>query len=453
MSDKNPVIKTLQNIDLAKIFNDDIVETLSRKREESLPFFRIRQDAWNTFSVMPLPHRKMEEWRRTDISNIPFDQFEVGTLNVVRCQNPPSPPKDIYQNSILVYSCDGNLQKTAGAEELASQGVIIATWQEAMKKHEDLISEILQNPLVRWENGIFEALNGAFLNMGMVIYVPKNVRIEKPIQNWMYFTEQKRAYFPKVTIIAEQGAEVTYVENINAPLMHNPLFINGVTEIVIKENAKVNFTRIQNLEDNAYYIDNGRAKIWRDGYLYHFQANMGAGLTKTKFESKLVGENANAKLDGIAFANQKQHVDQSTMQVHAAPYSYSDLNYHSVVTDQAHSVYKGMIRAEENAQKIDAYQNNKNLVLSDTSKADSIPGLEILTDDLSCSHGATVGQIDPEQLYYLLSRGLKEEDAKQLIVTGFLDKIVQNLPNEDMRELVSDIIEGKILNELRSHHD
>ncbi|MCK5075016.1 MAG: Fe-S cluster assembly protein SufD, partial [Calditrichia bacterium] len=400
-----------------------------------------------------LPNKKMEEWRRTDVKKIPFNQFEVGTINPVRCQNPPSPPEEMCKNSILIYSCDGVLQKLEGLEDLKKQGVIISTWEEAVKKHEDLASEILQNPLVRWENGVFEAMNGAFLNMGIVIYVPKNVRLTRPIQNWLYFTEPRRAYFPKVTIIAEAGAELTYVENINAPLMHNPLFINGVTEIIVKENASVNFARIQNLEDNAFYIDNGRAKIWDEGQLYHFQANMGAGLVKTKFESKLVGQNAHAKLDGISFASQNQHVDQNTMQIHEAPYSYSNLNYHNVVTDEAHTVYRGMIRVEENAHKIDAYQKNKNLVLSDNAKADSIPGLEILTDDLSCSHGSTVGQIDQEQLYYLLSRGIKEEDAKQLIVAGFLDNIVQNLPDENMKLLISDIIEGKILKELRSHNE
>jgi len=453
MSSKAQQVKTLTPVQLSEIFTSDLVEQLSQSREESSPFQRIRQDAWNTFDIMPLPSKKLEEWRRTDISKVPFDEFEVGTLNPVRCQNPPSPPEDISKDSILIYSCDGNLQKLSGAEELKKQGVIISTWQDALKSHEDLASEILQNPLVRWENGIFEAMNGAFLNMGIVIYIPRNVRLTRPVQNWLYFTEPRRAYFPKITIIAESGAELTYVENINAPLMHNPLLINGVTEIIVKENASVNFARIQNLEDNAYYIDNGRSKIWDDGQLYHFQANMGAGLTKTKFESTLVGKNSYAKLDGICFASQNQHVDQNTMQVHEAPYSYSNLSYNNVVTDKAHSVYRGMIRADENAQKIDAYQNNKNLVLSDTAKADSIPGLEILTDDLSCSHGATVGQIDPEQMYYLLSRGITKEDAKQLIVSGFLENIVQNLPDEDMKLLVSDIIEGKILNELRSHHE
>ncbi|MCK5076016.1 MAG: Fe-S cluster assembly protein SufD, partial [Calditrichia bacterium] len=348
----------------------------------------------------------------------------------------------------LIYSCDGILQKTEGLKELQKQGVIIADWEEAVKNHSDLSAEILQNPLVRWENGIFEAMNGAFLNMGILIYVPKNVQLPKPIQNWMYFTEPQRAYFPKITIIAEPGAELTYVENINAPLMHNPLFINGVTEIIVKENAGVNFARIQNLEDNAYYIDNGRAKVWDNGRFYHFQSNMGAGWAKTRFETKLVGQNADAKLDGICFASQNQHVHQTTMQIHEAPNSFSNLKYNTVVTDNAHTVYRGMIRAEENAQKIDAYQHNKNLILSDNAKADSIPGLEILTDDLSCSHGSTVGQIDQEQLYYLISRGIKEEDAKQLIVAGFLENIVQSLPDNNMKLLISDIIEGKILKEL-----
>ncbi len=445
----NSIIKAVPQIGIEEVFDEKAVEELVKFRNEDVLLKHVRRDAWNLFNIIPSPNTKMEEWRRSSIKDIPFEEFTVGTIEPVKCPNPPLPPKDVTKNSIVIYSCDGVLLRTEGLEKIRESGVVITTWQQAVREHSDLAFEILQNPLVRWENGKFEALNGALMNTGLLIYVPRNVQIPRTIQNWMYFTEPGRAYFPKVTVIAEAGAELTYVENINAPMMYKPMFINGVTEIIAKENSRVNFYRIQNLEDNAYYIDNGRAKLWNDARLHHLQANMGAGWAKTKFETKLVGENSEAKLDGIYFASQNQHLDQKTMQYHEAPFTYSNLDYHGVVTDNAHTIYQGMIRAEEIAVKTDAYQKNKNLILSDNARADSIPGLEILTNDLSCSHGATVGKIDRKQLYYLMSRGLSENDAKQLIVSGFLGEVVNRIADEEMIQLVSDIINGKILKELK----
>ncbi|GAB4170042.1 MAG: Fe-S cluster assembly protein SufD [Calditrichia bacterium] len=438
---------------LDNILNETILEKLGARFKESSVFKQIREDAFQLYQLQPLPHNKMEEWRRTDLNKVPFDQLEIAIPEESCSRNVPKPPSELFEDDILVYSCDGTTISVHIPEEIKKMGVIVAPWEEAIAHNENFVAEILQNPLQRWEYGKFISMNAAFINMGILVYVPKGVQLTKNIHNWIYFSDPNKAFFPRVTIIAEESSQISYFEYLNAPLMQQPVFINGVTEIIVKSNARVNFARIQNLEDNAYYIENGRAKVWRDGHLYHFEANMGAGWGKTSFETKLTGENAQTILDGIYFANQKQHLDQKTMQYHDSPYTYSNLNYHGVVADKAHTIYQGMIRAEKDANKVDAYQSNKNLVLSEAARADSIPGLEILANDLSCSHGATVGQIDPEQLFYLLSRGVPEEDARHLIVSGFLREVVMRIPSEKMQRIIEDIIDGKILKEIKETHE
>jgi Fe-S cluster assembly protein SufD len=438
---------------IEELFNEEVLNKISTNFKENPIFQQIRKDAYQLFLLQPVPHPRMEEWRRTDVKKIPFDAIRIA-LPPEECKaSVPTPPKEIVENHVFIHSCDGTMRTIQNADDLREKGVIIETWKTAMQKYPDLTAEILQNPLMRWEYGKFISMNAVFFNTGILIYVPKGVRVEKAIQNWTYFSEPNLAYFPRVTIILEEDTELSYFEYLNAPLMDAPIFINGVTELIVKDNARLNFSRVQNLEDNAFFIENGRAKIWRDGHLYHFEANLGAGWVKTKFESKLTGPNAEAELDGIYFANQKQHLDQKTMQYHDAPYTYSNLNYHGVVAGHAHTIYQGMIRAEKEAMKVDAYQSNKNLVLAETARADSIPGLEILANDLRCSHGATVGQIDEEQLYYLMSRGVPEPEAKHLIVAGFLHDVVKNIPSEGMQTIIQDIIDGKILKEIIENYE
>lgn len=442
----------LQN-KLNHLYNEQKLQSLTELFNENPTFKQIRLDALELFKLQPVPNTKMEEWRRTDIKKVPFEELDIAIPPKECTTHIPKPPEEIVNGNIFIHSCDGTLISVNNKEDEEKDGIIIAPWKIAIQKYPDLTAEILQNPLMRWEFGKFVSMNAAFFNMGILVYVPEGKKLTKSIQNWVYFSQPNKSYFPRVTIILEKNAELSYYEYLNAPLMEEPIFVNGVTEIIVKENARLHFARIQNLEDNASYIENGRAKVWRDGHLYHFEANMGAGWAKTKFESKLVEPNAEALLDGIYFANQKQHLDQKTMQYHDAPYTYSNLNYHGVVADHAHTIYQGMIRAEKEAMKIDAYQSNKNLVLADTARADSIPGLEILANDLRCSHGATVGQIDKEQLFYLMSRGILEEDAKHLIVSGFLNDVIKRIPSEKMQQILQNIIDGKILKEIKSKNE
>lgn len=444
--------KTENTLSLAieEYFSRQVLEELSESFGEDALTRQIRLDAYQIFSLQPLPHGKMEEWRRTDIRKIPFEQLKIALKEKDCPSNVPHPPADLKKNYPFIHSCDGVVIDVHNVESLKEKGVIVSTWHDIIRENPDLAYEILQNPLERWEYGKFVSMNAAFFNTGLLIIIPRGVRLEKPIHHWAYFAQPNKAYFPRVTIIVEEGAEFTFFENLHAPLMNEPVFINGVTELIVKENARLNFSRIQNLEDNGFYLENGIGKVWRDGRLYHFEANLGAGWAKTKFECKLAGTNAEAILDGVYFANQKQHLDQKTMQYHLSPHTRSDLNYHGVVTDRAHTIYQGMIRAEKEAMHIDAYQSNKNLVLSDDARADSIPGLEILANDLRCTHGATIGKVDPEQIFYLQSRGLDLNDARQLIVAGFLEEVVVRIPSEEMRTIAMDIINGKIMKEITS---
>jgi Fe-S cluster assembly protein SufD len=221
-------------------------------------------------------------------------------------------------------------------------------------------------------------------------------------------------------------------------------FFSGGTEVFVGEDAKLVYGHLQDWGRNVFHYSNQRARVERGGELQWIQTFLGGRMTKTNSYFRMAGAGARAYVHGFMFGDQRQHFDLHTLQQHLAEQTTSDLYIKGALKDRARSVYQGMIQVARGAQRTDAYQANRNLLLSETARADSIPGLEILANDVRCTHGATIGTVDPEQMYYLMTRGLARNDAQRLVVEGFFAPVLDRIPLESVREQLRGVIQAKI---------
>ncbi len=396
--------------------------------------FRVK--AWKAFNELPFPSSKDEPWRRTDISNLPLELFKLAEQSAGDQSTIPQdllePLADgehggeiIIENGRVTVHLD---------EELKKQGLIFTDMQTAWKDHAELIGKVTGS-LVDPKEDKFAALSFAMLQNGVFLYVPRDVKVSSPLHSLIWVSGEGMAHFSNVTILLDEGAEVTYVHE-SASDSHDTRdsMHAGVMEIKVGDGASLRFVELQSWGENMWNFSHERVDVARDGNVEWIFGALGSKMTKNFSDLNLVGQGATGKMSGFYFTHGKQHLDHDTQQNHLAPNTTSDLLFKGALVGESRSVWQGMIHVAENATKTDGYQANRNLILDQRARADSIPGLEILTDDVRCTHGATVGKIDPEELFYLESRGMPREDAERLIVEGFFDPIMQRIPFDGVRD-------------------
>jgi Fe-S cluster assembly protein SufD len=280
----------------------------------------------------------------------------------------------------------------------------------------------------------FAALHGAFWDNGPFLYVPRGVAIEVPLRVVISADTAGRASLPHSLIILAPGSQATFVEEVISTDEKQQGFSSRVTELFLGPDAHLDYANVQHWGRSVFDFHTERALLEKDSTLVLHSIEMGSQLSKGRVETIMRGPGTNARLIGLYFGDGRQHLDRYTLQDHQAPNATSDLLFKGVLTDQARSVYSGLIRVHPHAQKTDAYQQNRNLLLSRTARADSIPNLEIGANDVRCTHGATVGKVDEEELFYIMCRGLTREEATRLIVEGFVDPQIEELPIAGLRE-------------------
>jgi len=396
-----------------------------------------RRRAWETFQRLPMPTLKDEAWRRTDLHNLQADTFRFPQASDL-VDLPPVPAKhlrplvDQEHGGQLVIQPSG--VRVSLDPALSEKGVIFTDLATAEIKHADLLANII-GQVVRSDEGRFAALAAALTQNGVFIYVPAGVGVDSPLHSIFWGPGDRLAYFSHIIVWLEEGASLTYVheaaspEHIDGQALHA-----GIVELHVGAGAKLRFVELQSWGDNVWNFSHERARIGRDASIDWIFGALGSHLTKNFTGLDLVGEGATGRMSGFYFTNGVQHLDHDTQQNHLAPHTTSDLLFKGALKERSRSVWQGMIYVAPAAQKTDGYQANRNLVLSSQARADSIPGLEILADDVRCTHGATVGKIDPDPIFYLLSRGIPYPDAERLIVEGFFDPIMQRIPFEGVRE-------------------
>jgi Fe-S cluster assembly protein SufD len=424
------------------------VEALSAAKNEPKWLLESRLAAWELYSDMPMPSLQAEEWRRTDYTTIKWEQ--AGALVVPDGAGFEAIPAENRAPLIgdkqggLITAVDGKIVHNELGADLRKQGIIFTDLDTAIREYEKLVRPNLMTRAVTPGDGKFAALHAALWTHGVFLYVPRGRAVDLPLHSIFYNT-QAGMTLGHILVVVEDGTQVTYLhEYLSAPDLTNHAAYVGSTELLLGSNANVRFVSLQDWGRNVYDFRHERARVGRDSQLDWIMGTMGSRLTKDFAEIELDGEGCWARMSGLFFADTNQLLDHDTQQNHNAPHTTSDLLFKGALKDEARSVWQGMIKVMPDAQKTDGFQANRNLVLSKDARADSIPGLEIEADDVRCTHAATVGKLEEEPIFYLMSRGMTRADAERLIVMGFFDPIMERIPFPEVRARLGAHIEQKL---------
>ncbi len=331
-------------------------------------------------------------------------------------------------------------------EELEKQGVIFKSIEDGLRDHPDLFREYF-GTVVPIEDNKFAALNSAVWSGGSFVYVPPGVKVELPLQAYFRLNTPNVGQFERTLIIADEGAQVHYVEGCTAPIYSTDSFHSGVIEIIVKRGARVRYTTIQNWSSNVYNLVTQRAIVHEDATMEWVDCNLGSKVTMKYPSCYLVGEGAHGEVLSMAFAGKGQHQDAGAKMIHAAPYTTSKIVSKSISKDGGRSSYRGLLKVHKGATGVRSTVVCDALLLDPQSRSDTYPYIEIEEDDVTIGHEATVSKVGEEQLFYLMSRGLTEEEATTMVVAGFIEPLVKELPMEyavEMNRLIQLQMEGSI---------
>ena len=405
-----------------------------------------RRRAWEVFSRLSLPTTAEEAWRRTDLRTLPADAFRLPASGAFRDLAPV--PAELLK-PLVADRPSGQVVLLPGGSRasldplLFQKNVFFTDLRSAEIENPQLVRR-MAGELVRPEEGKFAALAGAFSQNGVVLYVPKGLTIETPLHSILWGPGAGLAHVSHILIWVDEGASVTFVHEAASPDENGPALHAGNVEIKVGDGASLRFVELQSWGRHVWNFSHERIQVGRDAKVDWVFGAVGSRLTKNFSELDLTGEGATGRMSGFFFADGNQHLDHDTQQNHLAPHTTSDLLFKGALKGSSRSVWQGMIYVAPQAQKTDGYQANRNLILSEGARADSIPGLEILADDVRCSHGATVGKLEQEPLFYLKSRGIPEWEAERLMVEGFFDPIMQRIPFEGVRARFQQAIHDKM---------
>jgi Fe-S cluster assembly protein SufD len=408
----------------------------------------IRKKAWNDFQIISFPTTQEEAWRRTDLKGLPAADFLLPELQKFDEAEVPPVPEELLQP--LVGNAHGGqiIFTPTGVEidnnpQIDDTGVIFTDLITAQKRHPDILNKIM-GKIVKSEEGKFAALASSLAQNGVLLYVPQGLDLELPLHSIIWGPGDKLAFFTHLMVYLEEGSSATYVHESASPTVpDNSTLHAGVVEIFVGPGSNFKFVEFQSWGEHVWNFSHERAKVESDARIDWIFGAVGSHLTKNFSDIDLIGRGSTARMSGFYFTDGEQHLDHDTQQNHLAPDTTSDLLFKGALREKSRSVWQGMIYVAPGAQKSDGYQANRNLILDSTSRADSIPGLEILADDVRCTHGATVGKIDPEQVFYLETRGIPRKEAEKLVVKGFFDPIMQRIPYEGVRSRLQKAISVK----------
>jgi Fe-S cluster assembly protein SufD len=358
---------------------------------------------------LPLPDQKAKGWEFTDLTGLDLDAYEETSAAPV----------------------------ISGAE-----GAVVLPLSEALASHNDLLHERFGS-LVPVEDP-FVARNEATWQDGVLVYVPSGVRLSDPVQIELPVDSGGASINWRTLIVLEDGAEAEVWEHWSSPDDDVDAVLNSVVELAVGQDATLRYVNTQDISEQAWIFATQRAQVERDGRLDWAALGFGSARGKVRMETKLAGPGSEARVTGGYAGGPGQHLDFDTLQEHAAPNTNSDLAFRGVLAAGATAVWRGMIKVDPGAQQTDAFQESRNLLLSPEAHADAIPGLEILADDVRCTHAAAIAQVDKDQLFYLTSRGLGDETAKALIIEGFLESLVERLAEGPVRDSISEALETRL---------
>jgi Fe-S cluster assembly protein SufD len=436
-------------------FSREGVEAVSSARLETGASRDARLRAWEIYESLPMPQRTDEEWRRTDIRGLKLDRLRpaistgavgvdpLSALEEAGVENAAAQIALGPNAGVVVQRDDATILATLDPA-VAAIGVIFTDLVTAVREYPELVERYFMTQAVSPSHGKFEALHAAYWQGGSFLYVPRGVAVETPFRSFSVISEEGTAVFSHTLAVLEEGAEAFVVDAYRSPSREVQSFASAVVELLLGNDAKLRYVQVQDWGRNVWNFMTERAILGNDAQLNSLHVALGSRFSKSAIASHLRGKNALAEMLGIYFGDGDQFFDHHTWQLHESPYATSDLEFKGALKGNARSVYSGLIKVSEGAQKTDAYQQNRNLILSRAARADSIPNLEIAANDVRCTHGATVSQVEEEHLFYLQARGIPRSEAQKLIVEGFFRPVIDRIPVEEIQGFLEGAIARKV---------
>lgn len=417
--------------------------------QESLPGDKlslIREAAMGQFQARGFPTTRQENWKYTDVKPIARSAFGIAEekpaagyekqLELARLSG--------LESHELVF-INGRFSVEHSRLQDLPQGVVLEDMSSALNNHSKLVDSIMSNTTLNDQSNPFHILNTAFIHDGVLIHVPDDCSIDKPI-NLIYlsgYSDNEFSAHPRNLIFLGNGARLTVIENY-VGAKDSQYFINTVTDAVLASNAALTHYKLQQESVESYHIGNFNIYQDRDSQVNSHSISLGGSLVRNDIKVQLDAEGAGVLLNGLYMANGKQHIDNHTLINHLQPHTNSEEHYRGVLNDRGRGVFNGKVVVHKDAQKTDAAQSNANLLLSDQAEIDTKPELEIYADDVKCSHGSTVGQLDKDMMFYLRSRAIDETTAKSILTFAFAEEVIKRIEIEQIRHYLEYQVIGRL---------
>lgn len=407
-----------------KNFNEEKLKELSKWQKDA-PWMRaLREKSFASFQKLDVPVTD-EDWRRVDLSAVPFEKFHV-------TQNGGS-----FQPLL-------NKGNGAGSDPVFSGDFIFLTFEEMLKQHPDMLQQYLMQGLPL-ETGKFESLHGAFLTGGAFLYVPKDTAASVPFTAMHTIAKGQNSVFPHTVIVVDEGSKIVFIDDytLNGQEPGSDAYCGAAVEIYLKKSAKLEYVHLQRWGNTVTHFFTQKAHLEDGSSLTSLTLSLGGRLTKGHIESIVEGKGATSYLYGLVVGDGRQQFNHNTLQDHRAQETESDQLFKAALKDESKSVFIGNIRVRKSGGGTNAYQANRNLLLSKGATSDSIPTLEIEANDVKCTHGSATGGLDEETLFYLRSRGIPRKSAENMLVEGFFEDVLLKLSDESVREKLRGVLYEK----------
>jgi Fe-S cluster assembly protein SufD len=407
---------------------------------------RLRETAMERFERIGFPTTDVEDWKYTNVNAIARGAFALVAAGVRDELSADDVDAFLAQeaSSRLVF-VNGIYRAEFSSTENLPAGVVVADLTEAFAgEHEPILRSYLARPVEPEMDG-FNALNAAFLREGALVYLPKGAQVAEPIQLLFVSTAipQPAAIFPRVRVVAERESAATLIESY-ASVGESSSFTNAVVEVFVGENARLTHYKVQRESEAAFHIATTNAELERSGIYDLTTITLGAQLSRHGIVVRLAHEGAECWVDGLYLVGTGQHADTHSLIDHSSPHCTSHQLYKGILDGKSRAVFNGKVFVHRDAQQTDAQQSNKNLLLSNEARVDTKPQLEIYADDVKCAHGATVGQLEEDELFYLISRGLHTDLARNLLTYGFAEELVEKIKIESIKRQLDEAILNRL---------
>ena len=416
---------------LPATFDEKAFEAFLAGRDEPDWVTDARRKAFQVFQEKSAAPLDPEEWKRLGPS---LRTFRPESFHIQQDADSATSFNTLMQHREEfvghVIHVDGRGTQADLAENLKSKGVLFGNLAELVHEHREIIEPHFQKRAVRVDADRFSAWHAAFWTGGTLLYVPRNVEIIEPLYSLIALSRSGQADLSHTLVILEEGASATLLEETASADIESPGLHLGAVELLLGREARLRYVQLQNWNEKTYHIAHQAGRVEANGFLQWTVGGLGARLAHIHQDVSLDGRGAEAEVNGVTFATGRQVLSYYTKQAHNAPNTRSDLLYKEVLRDRARVIWRGMIRVEPEAQQTDGFQKSSALMLSPDARCDSVPGLEIEADDVRCTHAATAGRVDEEEIFYCMCRGMTEYEAMHMIVEGFFHEVYDRIPIE-----------------------